>query len=42
MLVSMLGNLHMKSHLIIKQLIEEAILTSPHFWNKEIKTQKAI
>lgn len=32
MLVSMPGNLHMKPHLIIKQLIEEAILTfPPHF-----------
>lgn len=39
MLVSMLGNLHMKSHLSIKQLIEEVILTSPpHFSDKKIKT----
>lgn len=29
MLVNMLGNLHMKSHLIIKQLSEDAIFTFP-------------
>lgn len=37
----MLGNLHMESHLTIKQLIEEGILTSPQFWDKDIKTQKS-